>query len=322
MASKFGAWGQKMRKHPFITGGIGVALLLLIVLIIAVILSNGIGINGYTIKSTATETTLSPQTKVTTTTQSQPGKTLWDLLQLLIVPLVLAIGGLWFNQIQKGREQRAIDERADREKRETEQRAKTERKAAEQQAKLERELTRDNQREAALQAYLDKMSELLLHEKLQNSEENEVRNIARTRTLTVLHRLDPIRKASVIQFLYESGLIDKDKCIISLNQADLSGIDLFAVTLSGANFSGANLNNASLIAVTLSGANFSGAIINKANLNGADLCKAILCKAILNGADLSDADLRRSPHNMLDAVGAFKLANPLAILTTIAYTPS
>src|SRR5213592_265877 len=53
------------------------------------------------------------------------GKTLWDWLQLLIIPAVLAGGGLWFNQMQKNREQQAI----------------------EQQAKTEREIAEDNQRE-------------------------------------------------------------------------------------------------------------------------------------------------------------------------------
>jgi hypothetical protein len=83
--------------------------------------------------------------------------------------------------------------------------------------------------ENALQAYIDKMSELLLHEKLRDSaEDDEVRNIARVRTLSVLRGLDGKRKGDVIQFLHESGLIDKDKCIINLINADLSKADLHA----------------------------------------------------------------------------------------------
>jgi hypothetical protein len=31
----------------------------------------------------------------------EPAKTLWDWLQLLIVPAVLALGALWFNYTQK-----------------------------------------------------------------------------------------------------------------------------------------------------------------------------------------------------------------------------
>jgi hypothetical protein len=38
--------------------------------------------------------------------------TLWEWLKLLIVPAVIAAGGLWFNQQQKRRELQIADERA------------------------------------------------------------------------------------------------------------------------------------------------------------------------------------------------------------------
>ena len=61
---------------------------------------------------------------------------------------------------------------------------------------------KDNQRETALQTYIDKMSELLLEKHLRTSQpEEEVRKIARVRTLTVLRGLDANRKGSVLQFL-------------------------------------------------------------------------------------------------------------------------
>jgi ABC-type nickel/cobalt efflux system permease component RcnA len=103
-------------------------------------------------------------------------KTLWDWMQILLVPLMLAIGGFWFSQVQKSRDERAAA-----------QRDKTEREATAQRDKTEREIAADNQHEAALQAYLDKMSELLLKEKLRDSaEEDEIRKIARVWTLAVL----------------------------------------------------------------------------------------------------------------------------------------
>jgi uncharacterized protein YjbI with pentapeptide repeats len=113
------------------------------------------------------------------------------------------------------------------------------------------------------------MSELLLENKLRDSaEDNEVRTIARVRTLTVLRGLNSIRKASVIQFLHESGLIDKDKCIINL---------------SGAFLRNANLNKADL----------SEAFLNKADLWRADLSEAVLSEVNLFDADLSETDLIR-----------------------------
>ncbi len=220
-------------------------------------------------------------------------KTLWDWMQILLVPLMLAIGGLiggfWFNQIQKNRDERATEQRG--------------------------EIAADNQQEASLQAYLDKMSELLLEKKLRDSAaEDEVQKIARVRTLTVLRGLDPIRKASVIQFLHESGLIDKDKCIINLSGADLSGAKLWGITLSGANFNGAELRGANLGGANLSGANlnkatlwnanFNGAELRGANLGGADLTRANLSSTDLSGADLSEATFIEADLHWANLTGA------------------
>jgi hypothetical protein len=73
--------------------------------------------------------------------------------------------------------------------------------------------------------------------------------VARARTLTVLARLDFERKGSVMQFLYESGLIYKDSLVLDLRRADLldanlSDADLSWVNLSGARLLGANLDGA------------------------------------------------------------------------------
>lgn len=164
---------------------------------------------------------------------------------------MLAIGGFWLSQIQKSNEQRT---------------------------------TTDNQREAALQEYINKMSELLLVSQLRGSAENdEVRKIARARTLTVLHRLDANRKGSLLQFLHESDLTS----IIDLSEADLKGANLRTRYLAGASLYAANLEGADLSFAYL------GASSNKrkTNLIGANLSKATLYYANLNGANLSEADL-------------------------------
>jgi hypothetical protein len=69
--------------------------------------------------------------------QYQPGKTLWDWMQLLFVPALLALGAVWFTSRQNHDLQ-----------------------IARAQHQHDLELTEDNQRETALQAYIDKMSGL------------------------------------------------------------------------------------------------------------------------------------------------------------------
>ena len=88
----------------------------------------------------------------------------------------------------------------------------------------EHEMAVDDQRATLLQAYLDRMSELLLSNQLRESNStSEVRYIARARTLTALTGLDGSRKGSLIKFLYETSLINAEagSGIINLSAATL-----------------------------------------------------------------------------------------------------
>jgi hypothetical protein len=99
-------------------------------------------------------------------------------------------------------------------------------------AQRARELEVDNQRaqDGALQAYIEGMDRLLIDKSLRGSAEgSDPRAVGRARTLTVLPRLYGSRKASVLQFLYEAGLIrpaideTKETTVVKLDNADLRG---------------------------------------------------------------------------------------------------
>ena len=190
---------------------------------------------------------------------------LWDWLKLLIVPAVLAGGGLWFNAQQREREQRTANARA---------------------------------HDEALQAYLDQMGQLLLDKGRplrQSKEGDEVRTLARARTLTLLSRLDGARKRSVLQFMYESGLLNKGHRIVGLQQADLSDADLHGAKLSGADLSGADLTGARLSHADLSSANLAQAKLVEADLSGAILGTAApLQTAAYVPTDLEKANLSKA----------------------------
>src|SRR5260370_15468023 len=239
MEAAFHLWWQKIKQHRT---AIGVAVLVVVVALITV---------GYRFGWTGFK-----------------GKTLWDWLQLLgvlAIPVVVGFGAAWFTRAQQQSDQRLAREQHDHDQVLAEQRAKSEREATEQRAGLERELTRDNQRETLLQAYIDNMSEFLLEKGLRNSQlEEEVRTIARVRTLTVLSRLDAGRKRSVLQFLYEAKLIDKDEPIVDLSGADLSKADL----------SGTPLVSNLIVVSDLSKANLRTTKLRKANLRNAYLSQA------------------------------------------------
>lgn len=203
-------------------------------------------------------------------------KKLWDWLQLLsalAIPIVLTVAGFWFTS-EQARHQQDIEE---------------------QRAEAAQDLEKQRTLDTALQAYLDQMGALMLEENLRDSEgHSEARTLARARTLTVLGRLDPIRKRSAVQFLYESSLIDKSDSIVDLSDADLRSVDLHLKDLSEADLSEVNLSEANLSGADLRGANLTNAILRGADLRGVDLGGAILSGADLEGANLSSAHLNHA----------------------------
>jgi uncharacterized protein YjbI with pentapeptide repeats len=227
------------------------------------------------------------------------GKTLWDWLQLLIVPLALVVIGLVFTMFQDARQQHFEDLRALQAQKIENKRAEEAQKIETRRANAERELARERAQDEALQAYLSQMGSLLLEKDLRESaKDSEVRTLARARTLTVLSRLNSARKARLLQFLYEAGLLHKEKPVIDLTGADLSAIDLHNKNLSG---SGAFLLDFSLYqALNLKlepgkAANLRGAILSDANME-----RAMLEYTDLSGADLRDADLSRASLSKLN----------------------
>lgn len=251
-------WSKKERRRVLIIAGI-----VLVVLVFALaIIRFGWGWTGLQ-GGYSTVTTHPSIHGVPTDIQQPPARTLWDVLQLLAVlaiPIVIVVF--------------------------------TTRSSA-QQSKVEHETTLDNQRETLLQDYFNQMTELLLKENLRGAPADaETRTIARARTLSVLRRLDGVRKGSIVQFLYEAGLIDKQNPILQLDGADLSSVDLTEASLKDVCLQNANLQGALLRAANLQGADLRYADMQYAQMEGATMEYAHLRGAILSGADLFNVALK------------------------------
>src|SRR6266699_3018835 len=141
MGSELYSWWQKTKQHPYIAAILIVVLFAFIAFIFAAYKFGWSwpGFNGYN-KVSTTHTISGPSSgTVTITEEYQPGKALWDWLQLLgvlAIPVMVGLGAAWFSYRQNLTTSRIAE---------------------------------DQQREAALQAYLDKMSELLLANHLRES---------------------------------------------------------------------------------------------------------------------------------------------------------
>lgn len=223
-----------------------------------------------------------------------PNKSLWDWMALLIIPVVLAIGGFLFNKAErKGQNDLA------------EKKENIERGLAEKKENAEKEITTDRWRETAMQAYLDKITELILEKDLLLSKQNEgVRHLVRARTLTIMPTLNQERQRTLLGFLYEAKLIENNDPIINFTNVDLSGADLGFFLLRGANLKRINLRKANIRGADLSSSNFRMAIfedailamtnLKMANLQQVNFIKADFIKAELDGADLTGANLIRA----------------------------
>lgn len=273
-----------------------------------------------TVTKEVTRTTEAGGQEVTVETQHE--KKLWEWLGLagvLAVPVVLSIGGLWYNHRQTQREQGRIEAEKEREEMAASQRAQ----------------------DAALQAYLDQMSNLIVDRGLRNQPKaSDLHKIAQARTIAILLGMDESRKRRPLKLVYELRLIDKDDPLIRLTNAgldnahlkeatfhdaclrcvdlrcaDLEGADLNGCDLSYADLRGANLKDASLASVSLRGANLlpydkdNSAKLSGPHLNGAkgsniELEYGDLKRCDLSGADLSGADLSGALLGGVDLRGA------------------
>jgi hypothetical protein len=200
------------------------------------------------------------------------GITLWDWIKLLIVPAVIAGGGLWFNRQQRERELEIADRRA----------------------KEDRRIAQERAQDEALQAYLDKMTELLINHNLGKPQDNEqklqgdaVRTVAWARTKTMLRRLDGNRKGAVLRFLREAELIKKDRPVIR----SLAGADLVGANLQRSVLEYTALEEVILREAVLREAVLTGTVLRKADLTGADLKEADLAKTDLTDAQVTEEQL-------------------------------
>ena len=154
-----------------------------------------------------------------------------------VVGAVVALVGLIFAQLRHTQTLRQTRELEDKRARET------------------RELEAQRADEAALQKYFEQVGKLLI----EHPDNASLGTVARAQTLAVLEGLDPDRKRILLQFLYESNLIEAESPAISLLGANLRKANLGGANLERANQLGANLEEAYLEETNLEKANLVGA---------------------------------------------------------------
>lgn len=242
--------------------------------------------------------------------QGPRGKTLWDLLELIVVPVVIAIAVWWLNDRQKAREIKAADERNERE-----------------QILIDERLNQER-----LEIYFDWVRDLILNRGPLVGYQSIEASLLRARTAAILTNMDSRRNGQVVRFLAEARLVNDYKNVdssnhqplISLSACDLHEADLSSTFLAGADLSRANLDSADLSLSELSRAYcdhanmantrlfaargldsyFRGVDFSNANLSMCQMRDALLSGAIMRSANLTGADLHSADLSWADLIGA------------------
>src|SRR5215212_3109257 len=156
-----------------------------------------------------------------------PKHKLWDWMGLGIVSVAIFLVGLLFSRRQREQQEAA---------------------------------TREHEQDAALAAYLDQMSDLMIDQQLgkdrKDNLEEHVRKVAEARTITVLLELDSEHKRRPLKLIYELGLINTPHPVLNLKKVGLDEADLSELTLRDACLEGADLRRANLSGADLTDANF------------------------------------------------------------------
>jgi uncharacterized protein YjbI with pentapeptide repeats len=203
------------------------------------------------------------------------GASLWDWLELLIVPVMIAVVGFLINAAQRVR-----DERAQRQREDELWQAQKERDQSLEEARVT---------ENALSEYFNDMDSLIREGLSEAPSGTPLVTAAQVGTLRVLARAASYRKGEVVQFLHTARLINKDDPIFTLKGADLSNITLRDSALRSADLRGVNLRFSDL-----SSADLRGVILLDADLRNTYLRDSDLRDADLRNADLRDADVSRA----------------------------
>jgi len=189
-------------------------------------------------------------------------KTLWDWLDLLIIPLALALIAYNFRKS----EVQSIQEE-----------------------------TENRNREQALNTFFQHIQEILLSIDLSEPESKKNASvISSARTHALLRSLDPERKSLLLNFLNEAKLINGYDPFISLRRADLSRSIYKFSSLSDVNFKSVNLEKASFENVNLSNSQLTGSNLFRSVMVSVDFQDSNLEYSTLDEANFYRSNLKGS----------------------------
>jgi len=195
-----------------------------------------------------------------------PAKSLWDWMELLIIPVALGIAGWALNNAEKSNSYKKESERAQNE---------------------------------IIDSFIKIFTQLILDKNLTKDSDIQIKIIARTRIMFALNNIDRSRKRQILQFIYESGLIF-NKPTLNLNGANINNANLDEILLTNAEIRGAYFINTSMKKTNLEESIFIGCDFTNANFTNSKVKNLDLSYTNLTGVKLKNMDL--TSVNFLGAI--------------------
>jgi uncharacterized protein YjbI with pentapeptide repeats len=196
----------------------------------------------------------------------QRSKTLWEWLDLLLIPFVVGIIAWSFKEAEKETASKSEYERSQNE---------------------------------TLDSFVNIMTELITKHNLANKSSSlETKIIARTRINLAFSNLNGARKGQVLQFLFESGLIDYNPKI-NIIGGNMKNTILDGIVLSKSEIKGVYFNNA-----TIKEANLNEAIFTSCDFTKADLSKSLVINTNFSYTNLTKSKLKNMDLTSVNFEGA------------------
>ena len=194
-------------------------------------------------------------------------KTFWDWMELLIVPVMLALGVMYLEKSQSAKQDALEASRIEEARRIEDERHKV----------------------GILNDYRRAITELVKDSGLlSDTPDNGVVEAAEAITGATLPQLEGAQKGALLSFLFHSKLVghpDRPDAVVSLLNADLTGAVLTDANLSSARLYDADMSGADFTNATLFGTHFnSDTGLVDANFRGAVLLRAkgLTCEHLEN----------------------------------------
>lgn len=207
----------------------------------------------------------------------QQSKTLWDWLQLLLVPIILILGGFWLNRSESRHSlemQKSINDT---------------------NLSIEKERFEDG----ILNSYINDIAQMIINSDTAKLRTNRIMAVYKIKTLTTLNRLNSERRNYLIQFLVDSKMLNYWDFLSDFKNIHVSGIFFNDVSFDDFKFIGSSISSSRFFSCSIqssksSHSDFTSSMFNDMKINIFDISSSKFIQSSLVKVIFSECKIKDS----------------------------